>query len=349
MRIHFFILMIFASFWMQAQEQEHYSFINERIFDDPTDLIGYNFRPFKMEIPGEYEPKKIDAGEYSFGITRGRLYVNGDKKIRGLYEVNNIEPSNYGFKLTLLDPSNPANRGHLKVIINKYLEAEAVVFKPERKAGEIIFHLPDASKKMLKREQNYFTDLGEIAVEDADSLWGMKFFPYMRKNLGNNIQDRLYEMDSTSISFEEVITIKEKKKKKKKSKKRRKKKKTKEVEEEKEPSIAEIEAEEMEEAAAAAPPQVEEDVVVKRKIIKEYFVKVNTIVKYEDGTKEKKTWTYPVKEITEREDSSARKNEERYQVAIKTKGKKEIYLYLNGDRTVSSFEAGGVLYWMRGH
>ena len=69
----------------------------------------------------------------------------------------------------------------------------------------------------------------------------------------------------------------------------------------------------------------------------------------EDGTTEEKTFSYPVKGIEEREDSSARKSEERFQLAIKSKGKKELYLYLKGDRTVSSFEVDGVKYLMRGH
>ena len=107
---------------------------------------------------------------------------------------------------------------------------------------------------------------------------------------------------------------------------------------------------EADEAAAPAVPQPEEElVVVKRKITKEYFVKVKTILKNEDGTTQEKTFTYPVKGVEEREDSSARKGEERFQLAFKSKGKKELYLYLNGDRTVSSMEIDGVKYLMRGH
>ena len=145
MRIILFVLFVMTSFNIGAQET--YSYINERTFKDPTDLIGYNFKPFKMEIPGDYDPTMIDAGEYSFGVTRSRLYVNGGRDIAGLYEINNIEPTNYGFRVMLLNPRNPSNRGHLKVILNKYMEAEAVVFKRESKAQEVIFHLPDVSKK----------------------------------------------------------------------------------------------------------------------------------------------------------------------------------------------------------
>lgn len=393
MRLIFLTVFIFISLSVSAQET--YSYINERTFQDPTDLIGYNFKPFKMEIPGDYDPTMIEAGDYSFGVTRSRLYVNGGRDIAGLYEVNNIESTNYGYRILLLNPRNPSNRGHLKVILTKYGEAEAVVFKKDSKAQEIIFHLPDAKKSVLNQEKKYFTDLGEKIVEHSDSLWGKQFFPYIKVDQQASIQGRIYATDSMSISFEEVITIKEKKKKKKKpkkkkaknQKKKKKRKKRKEkVEEEEEEwgSLAEMNGEteeeekveekkieevleKVEEEKIPAPveeiqevieddettepaiPQPEEEVVVKRKITKEYFVKIKTILKNEDGTTEEKIFTYPVKGIEEREDSSAKKNEERFELAIKSKGKKEFYLYLNGDRTVSSMEVNGVKYLMRGH
>lgn len=390
MRLILFTLFIFISSSMSAQET--YSYINERTFQDPTDLIGYNFKPFKMEIPGDYDPTMIEAGIYSFGVTRSRLYVNGSRDIAGLYEVNNIEPTNYGYRILLLNPRNPSNRGHLKVILTKYGEAEAVVFKKDSKAQEVIFHLPDAKKSVLNQEKKYFTDLREKTVEHSDSLWGEQFFPYIRVDQQASIQGRIYEADSMSISFEEVITIKEKTKKKKKkkvkkpkkkkTKKKRKKRKEKVVEEEEEEwgSIAEmnaamekeeeeakkveevveeekapieevqeeLEKEEIDEAAAPA-PQPEEEVVVKRKVTKTYFVKVKTILKKEDGTTEEKNFSYPVKGIEEREDSSAKKGKEQFQLAIKSGRKKELYLYLNRDRTVSSIEIDGVKYLMRGH
>lgn len=362
MKFHLLIFFTFLSFMMSAQEK--YSYIHERIFEEVTDLHGYNFRPHKMETSGDYEATKLEPGEYSFGITRSRLYVSGDEKTGGLYEVNSMVPTNYGYKLTLLNPRNPANRGHLKVIINKFMEAEAIVFKKESKSSEIIFHIPDASKSLLKQEKKYFTDLGEVTVEDVDSIWGMKFYPYVRVDQSAGLQGRLYEVDSTSISFEEVITIKEKKKKKKKSKKRKKRKKKEKAEEVEDETTSESEenedemdsenenedeATEEEVENIEAPKPEEEEFTIKRKITKDYFVKVRSILQYKDGTTEDKVWTFPVKEIQEREDESAGKQEERFQLAIKTKGKKEIYLYLNGDRTVSSFEAKGMLYLMRGH
>ncbi|MFK7772013.1 MAG: hypothetical protein AB8F94_07730 [Saprospiraceae bacterium] len=382
-----FLLTVFIFISLSVSAQETYSYINERTFKDPTDLIGYNFKPFKMEVPGDYNPKMVEAGEYSFGVTRGRLYVNGGREIAGLYEINNMEPTNYGYRILLLNSRNPSDRGHLKVILNKYAEAEAVVFKKEKKAQEIIFHLPDAKKSVLNQEKKYFTDLGEMIVEHSDSLWGQKIYPYIRVDQQASIQGRLYEADSTIITFEEVITIKEKKKKKKvkkpkkekKKKKKRKKRKEKveeadeewgslaemngETEEEKNeeeekpqvPVEEKVQEEEIQEEIieeddeATAPKPEEEEVVVKRKVTKTYFVKVKTILKKEDGTMEEKTFNYPVKGIEEREDGAAKKGEEQFQLVIKSGRKKELYLYLNGDRTVSSMEIDGIKYLMRGH
>jgi len=341
MRSHLLLFLLTMCIAFLGNAQDRYTYSSERKFTDPTDLVGYNFRPAKKETPGDYEAKKIQAGEYSFGISRSRLYVKGDEELEGMYEINNINTENYGYKLLLLDPRNPSQRGHLKVILTQRGEAEALVFKTRSKAKEIIFHIPKASSDMIKKEAKSYTDLKEITVESTDSLWGMKIFPYMRKDFNSNIQSRFYESDSTMISFEEVITIKEKKKKKKKGKKKKKKKKGEEIVEE---MVTETPVEET--LVEEIPTDAEE--VVKTKTIKEYYIKIRTILKKEDGTTEDKTWSYPIKEILEREDESAKKNEERYQVVLKS-GKNEIYLYLHGDRTISSFETEDSLFLMRGH
>ena len=336
MKSQFLLFLLMVCMISLGNAQDKYSYSSERKFKDPTDLVGYNFRPAKKETPGDYEAKKIQPGSYSFGISRSRLYVKGDEELEGMYEINNINTENYGYKLLLLDPRNPSQRGHLKVILTPQGEAEALIFKTRSKAKEVIFHIPKSSSDMKKKEAKIFTDLKEVMVESTDSLWGMKIFPYMRKDLNSNIQSRFYESDSTMISFEEVITIKEKKKKKKKKKSRKKKKKNGEE------VVEEVSSEAVVEAST------DTDEIVKTKTIKEYYVKIRSILKSEDGATEDKTWSYQIKEILEREDETAKKNEERFQIVLKS-GKKEIYLYLNGDRTISSFEAEDGLFMMRGH
>jgi len=46
-----FIIFLFASFSGMAQEE--YSYISDRKFKDPTDLMGYDFVPGIMEVKGE--------------------------------------------------------------------------------------------------------------------------------------------------------------------------------------------------------------------------------------------------------------------------------------------------------
>jgi hypothetical protein len=96
---------------------------------------------------------------------------------------------------------------------------------------------------------------------------------------------------------------------------------------------------------AAAPP---DDGKV-YKITKEYFVKVQSILTYEDGTSENVEKMYPIKKIVEREDIQAGPEAERFQLEISLKRGEPIYLYLTSERTVSSMEAEGKTYLMRGH
>jgi hypothetical protein len=85
------------------------------------------------------------------------------------------------------------------------------------------------------------------------------------------------------------------------------------------------------------------------KIKKEYFVKVRSILTYEDGTSEDVVKTFAVKRIVEREDSAAGPEDERFQLEISLKKGDPIYLYLTSERTISSLEADGKTYLMRGH
>ena len=342
---------LFITFSIQAQE--NYSYIFERKFKDPSDLVGYNFIPAKMEVPGTYDAKKLQPGDYSFGIARNRLIVNGDRKIGGLYEINNINSTNYGYQLILMNSRNPSIRGHLKVVLNKKHEAEAIIFKPENKANEIIFHLAEAPRKVIKKEIDYYTDLNEIVVDDVDSLWGQTIKPYMRIHMERGYQDRLYESDSTIISFVEKIAVKEKRKKIKKRKKKKEHINPEELNEdefeEEEEEGEEEEDDEFDKNDRPNPMEEEPECDITQKTTKQYFIELKTVYRNADGTKESKFWSFSVKEFTEREDNQARKNEERYQLAFKYSRKKEVYVYLFKDRTISSLEIDGVRYLLRGH
>ncbi len=409
-----FICFLFAT---HIVAQEQYSYMTDRIFTKQTDMIGYNFVPDFMEIPNETDAE-LKVGEYSFGITTNNLFVEG-KDIKGVYSVNNIDKTEYGFIFKLMNARDPTVQGHLKVIQNKYGHVEALVFKKSTKEKEIIFHLPRTPKSLRLKEKAYFTDRWEMVNHDVDSLWGKSIYPFFKIHKDEKgVQERLQRADSTSISFVEKVTIIEKKQKKKKKKKKIK---NIELGEEEEEVIAEVEEvvpepvkeepvavveekveekkpvrrapkrrkfqgynssnsrdmeeEEEEEVVAEAPapvakpaptpkidvgasPSAEEVVAAEGqtdeekknvKIVKEYFINLQSILTYEDGGSENKKWTYQVKKVVEREDKSAGPDEERYQMEFTLKKGKPIYLYLTGERTISSIEIDGKKYLMRGN
>ena len=86
----------------------------------------------------------------------------------------------------------------------------------------------------------------------------------------------------------------------------------------------------------------------KYKIVKEYFVEVRGILQYDDGTREDKTQKFPIRKVVEREDELAKMHEERFQVDFTSDKNQKIYLYLTGDKTVSTFELNNQLFLMRG-
>ncbi len=356
------ILCTLLLFAVQAYAQQDYSYVTDRIFADPSDLIGYNFLPNFMEIPDEVE-EELSPGDYSFGVSHNNLYVAGEE-IAGVYSINNINPTEYGYKLLLMNARNPMLQGHLKVILTPQAQVEAIVFKRSNNDQEMIFFLPGQNEQQRQREADYFTDRWELPIESADSLWGKTITPFLRIHTDErDEQERLHASDSTTISFVETIEIIEKIKKKKKRKSKKKNDKEEieidEAEESSNAKVSEEEVEEMrEEALAATPPDslalvaadsLEQGVKKKIKIVKKYFVNIRSMLTYQDGSTEDKTWSLPVKKIVEREDESAGPGEERYQLEIQSDKGDPVYLYLTSERTVSSVEAIGKRFLMQGH
>lgn len=359
-KINLLILLVCSSF-VCAIAQEDYTYISDRKFFFPNDLIGYDFRPNYMEIPNETEAD-LEPGEYSFGISQSNLYVDGGE-IKGVYSVNNINPTEYGYKLLLMNARNPRIQGHLKVILNKYAQVEALVFKKSKQDAEMIFFQATMGENLYVKEKEYFTDRYDLQVEEQDSIWGQKLMPFMRihKDQGG-VQERLQISDSTSIEFVEKITIIEKKKKRRK----RKKNKNKDIEMESDSTIVETLAEtdlsSLEADPGAFPPidtssnmeaaineKQKED--VKIKIVKEYFIHVRTILTFEDGTTEDKVEEIPIKKkftLYETE-TNGDPTVAPFQLEISPKKGDPIIMHLTKKQTVSAIDIKGKKYLMRGH
>lgn len=328
MKSNSLLIFLLIAAWAQAQ----HTYISDRRFYAPDELIGYDFKPAVKEIPNEQQ-KELTPGEYSLGITHTNLYVKGEG-LEGVYNINNMQPEDYGFKLTLMNARDARLQGHLKVILNKYGMVEMLIFKRSPSDKETIFYLAAIPSKVKEDEKAYFTDRGELAIAHPDSIWGKKFRPFLRVHTADRVQERLRMKDSTSISFVEKITIEEKEVKKKK----------------KDSAAAPVVTDSLAQAADALPTDstVAAGPEKKVKIIKEYFVVVRSIVQYEDGLREDKTWEHPVKRISEKEDKQAGEQEERYQWEFVNDKKDKIVLYLNGDHTVSSMVINDKTYLMRG-
>ncbi len=323
----------FLTLLSYASAQKAYSYINDKKFSDPTDLIGYNFRPSEMEIK-DGGKRDLNPGSYSFGITQSNLYVDADGK-PGVYSVNNINTTDFGYKLVLMNARDPTVQGHLKVIVNKNKNVEALIFLKSKQDKETIFYLPQIPEAIAKKEKQFFTDVNEVQVQHADSLWGKKFRPFMRMHLADKIQERLQPSDSTLISFIEVVTIIDKTKKKDK----------------KDDAVAEstsdVKKDKKDDAAKKEEPKKEEE-KKKIKIIKEHFVIVRSILRYKDGKIEDKSTKYEVKSVDEKQDKTIPVEGDRYQLIIKTTKGEEMYLYLNGNRNINAMEIEDKSYLARG-
>ncbi len=211
-----FILLLSLLCIMGATAQNSFSYMSDRKFYSPDDLIGYNFKPFRLEIKDDRE-ENLSPGVYSFGITQANLYVSG-KDIEGVYSINNINTTNYGFQLLLMNARNPTLQGHLKIIVNKVKQVEAIVFKRSAKEKEIIFHIARLNETERDKEMAYFTDRGEIIINEPDSLYGKTIFPMTAVFYETGTQDKFAYTDSVYVKFEKKTTviekiIKEKKKK----------------------------------------------------------------------------------------------------------------------------------------
>jgi len=211
---------------IQAQTSQ-FSYISDRTFTSPDQLIGYDFRPALREVPGE-PPEEIPVGKYSFGITRANLYVEGPG-IQGVYSVNNINTTEYGFIMKLMNARDPTIQGHLKIVVDQAGQVEGLIFKRSNKEKEVIFFLRMIPKDIEEAEAAYFTHKGEKKIENLDSLWtGVHIRPFLRVfyDMGG-IQQRILPSDSVYLNFYKITTVEEKKsiteklgKKKKKGKKK---------------------------------------------------------------------------------------------------------------------------------
>ncbi len=302
------------------QAQNAYSYVSDRSFKQITDIIGWQFVPSQEEIKGNYK-RNLNAGEVTFGVTMNNLYVTG-KNIQGVYSINNMVPTNFGFQLQLMNANNPTLQGHLKIALDNNRQAYGLLFKRSPKEPEMLFELPDIPKQVEDREKEYFSDKNEVIVPHVDSLWTKTFRPFYSFNGESRIQRRLQTSDDVFFTFSMKTTIIDKNKKK-----------------DKDPTTV----------AATAADTVKTSDPSKIKIVKEYFLKVHFKNKLQNNEIEEKTVDYTFEKFDWKEDSRAPANApDRFRIVLKPKSGSEIAIYLNVNKAISFIDLEGFRYAVRG-
>lgn len=198
---------------------EKFTYLTDKKFNSAEDLYGYTFVPGIMEIavPGQTsqgEQTDIKEGSVKFGVTRGNLFVKG-KGIDGVHNINQINSTDYGYKLVLMNARDPKQQGHLKIIKLKSF-VDALVFKASNDAKEMIFLLPEIGKTLQESEKAYFTDRNEITLEHEEDIWGTELNPFFKIFMPKRVYQRVQKSDKVNINFILTETTVEKGKKKSK-------------------------------------------------------------------------------------------------------------------------------------
>ncbi|MFM2269436.1 MAG: hypothetical protein RL757_2877 [Bacteroidota bacterium] len=286
---------------------KNYSYITDRRFKEVTELLGWQFVPSLEELK-DISKTQLKPGEVSFGITRANLYVQG-KGIKGVYSVNSITPTPFGYQLQLMHANDPTLQGHLKVVMCGNYTCN-LIFKRSPKEKEVIYHLPEISKELREREQEFFTDRNEIAVKGIDSLFNyIRFRPFLAFDASNQRQYRLQEKDDVSFKFSMRVRTIEKGKRK--------------------------EGEAIDSA--------------KIKTIKEFFVEMKPFQLAEDGSVSDQAMEYKIEKMDWKEDFKASATaEDRFKITLKTKKDEEIIVYLNAKKMITFVNFDGIRYATRG-
>lgn len=316
----FFSILLFS----MLHGQNRFSYVEDLSFSDPTDFFGYQFVPAQKEIP---RSSKFDlgTGDYSFGITANNVYVKyGPDKI--LYNTQSIQPTEYGYIFSLLNASNIAQKGHLKIILDPAGQARALVLRKEELAEEEIYHLPQLDDFIKRRDREYYTDVIDLVVENEDSLWNQDAYPYFMDDFNAPLRTVLQIKDTISFSFFEDIVIEEKKKNRKDS-----------------VPVVDLETFNYKAVSQDSLEKLSDYISVDHK----KFVAYHYAEQQENGDYLMKERRHVIEKIKEKEDETAKGIQERYMWEVDLKKGGPMYLFFTEYRSLSSIEYEGRVYKMR--
>ncbi len=200
----FCVLLFIGVFSAVSAQKYQYSYISDRKFFSPDDLIGYTFLPSEKEYT-DGDKDEINAGEVIFAITPQGVRISGGE-YEGMYNAVSINSAKYGFIMKLMDARNPTEQGHIKFILDSKSNVDALVFKKNKDKPEVIFYQEQINDRTKKGDKKYFTDRKEMRVVNADSIWNQKILPFLR--VSQREQDRIVPADSVYIEFVKEAIIK---------------------------------------------------------------------------------------------------------------------------------------------
>ncbi|NJN77705.1 MAG: hypothetical protein HC803_04725, partial [Saprospiraceae bacterium] len=214
MKLRFLIICLFLAVIGKAQDK-HFTYVSDRKFTTSSDFLGYVFIPATIVYPDKEDIENspevdLGIGAFSFGISPSYLYIQGED-IEGVYSINSINPTEYGFIISTMNARNPTIQGHLKITLNNKNQVNALIFKKSTDTKEVVYKLADIPDYLNELEFNYFTNANNPPVT-TDVIWNREFRPFIR--IGEE-QQRLRIEDSTKIeiTLDTIKTIKKKKEK----------------------------------------------------------------------------------------------------------------------------------------
>jgi hypothetical protein len=193
------LLCCFLGFGIAHAQQPEHSYLTDYRFKSPDDLLHYTFYPEEEAYPKEEITHKLLPGAVSFKMVPGYLMVK-EGATESSFNMTSINPTEYGFKAELMNARNPAIQGHLKFIMDKNNQVDALVFKASREQKEVVYYMALISDKTIKRDDKYFTDVSDMNASNSQFLFGKSVYPYFQLDQDKK---RIYPRDSISFSFTE--------------------------------------------------------------------------------------------------------------------------------------------------
>lgn len=181
-----------------CQGQFEYTYTSERMFQTSEEFLGCTFIPETEAIPKENYEKRINPGTVIIKILPNYLYVTEDGN-EIAFNMNSINPTEFGFRLDLMNASKPTEQGHLKVFINEKKELFAFALKRNRESKEIVYYQASfPNNRIVERDTKYFTDISDISMLKTYYIYGKTVKPFYQSELS---QTRIYPKDSISFVF----------------------------------------------------------------------------------------------------------------------------------------------------